>query len=93
MFIVNSIVIHPDDVAQVISASTDGMVKQTNTRKMPTTAPVTVYATSDHHLLTDIDVFTLFQRDFSINSLDCDSPSRSILVNAEFGQMFRLSMR
>eukprot|EP01033_Poteriospumella_lacustris_P003088 gene3088-2263_t len=91
---VNAVVVHPYDSNTVISASTDGYIKQTNTRKMPTSAPINVFAaTNHHHLLTESDVIPLFQQEFAMIGLDSHPSSQTLLVTAEFGQVFRFTVQ
>lgn len=94
--IVNAIVVHPEDVSQVISAATDGTVNQINTRKIPISS-VSSHNNSHHNnvhkLLTDSDVLPIFQREVAMLGLDCDASSRQLLVTCEFGEMFRFSLR
>lgn len=90
----NAVVVHPYDSNTVISASTDGYIKQTNTRKMPTSAPINVFAaTNHHHLLTESDVIPLFQQEFAMIGLDSHPSSQTLLVTAEFGQVFRFTVQ
>lgn len=97
LYLVNSICVHPDDASQVISASSDGTIKQTNIRKLPTTVPVNVFTVpntqNDHKLYTETDVVPIFTREVAMVGIDCDVTSRSVLVNSEFGEVFYFAMR
>ena len=93
----NSICVHPDDASQVISASSDGTIKQTNIRKLPTTVPLNVFTVpnsqNDHKLYTETDVVPVLAREVAMVGIDCDVASRSVLVNTEFGEVFYFSIR
>lgn len=71
---------------------------------MPVTAPINVFTIAGspinarkdpqyHRLFTETEVFSILQRDVAILYLDCDASSRNLLVNSEFGQVLRFSLR
>lgn len=39
------------------------------------------------------DSFDLLTPGYSVNSLDCDAESRSLLATTEFGQVFKLQLQ
>lgn len=95
VFAVNDLLVHPRDHNQLISCSSDGTIKQTNSLKMPVdTTGSSVFSSPQFRPSSlyghDVDESqTILSANYSITSMDCDEDSSLLLSTSEVGQVWR----
>lgn len=93
-FVVNDLLVHPRDHNQLISCSSDGTIKQTNSLKMPVDTTGSIFHSpqlrpSSLYGSQEGESRTILSANYAITSMDCDEDSSLLLSTSEVGQMWR----